>query len=243
MARGRPQKLTDDLKKQVAAIKNSKSKKWTLRMIQGELRLNILESVKRGHPNWEKKLVDYEVEEQLPGISSIQKYIKSITQSGLTATSPLEKPWSVSKTPDLSPEAIAVLFDIARWLEEAKDNPFLSTIPAWTEEVTGGIMSTSVWPLSVREARWVARLYMVMYPLSQPEILYRKVKKLPALVCRQLKESHYRLWYAAKTYADYEQLCELSRTPFDTSRLDDALSKGELGKEKLDIFSQKEAKQ
>jgi hypothetical protein len=53
---------------------------------------------------------------------------------------------------------------------------------------------------------------------------------------RSLIENPSKLWEAAKTYADYQRLCELAGMIFDTSRLDEALRTGSIGRTKYDLF-------
>lgn len=136
MAKGRPEKLTDDLKRKIAKIKKSNSNKWTLSMIQAELRQHILESVRKEHPTWDGKLLNSEVDSRLPGISSIQKYIKIIIQPKLDVPSELDPPWHLGTLEDypLPVEAIPYILLVQDVMHE---------------------------PVTIRQARWIARLYTI----------------------------------------------------------------------------------
>jgi len=152
--------------------------------------------------------------------------IKLISAARNHQPSPLDKPWHLGLTLDryglnkdylLAAEDIAAIIEVQKWLEIAKDHPLLSSIPEWTDSITSGGMATTVWLLTIREALWISKLY--------------KEKSLAG--------NTYRLWYAAKTYADYQRLCEISNTPpFDTIKLDEALRNDTMGKAKYDLFSE-----
>ena len=69
--------------------------------------------------------------------------------------------------------------------------------------------------LSVRQARWVARLYAIVaenvsMPLGKTDI------DIPTL----------QLWQAAYIYAEQERISEISKTPFNTGLLDKGLRQG-----------------
>jgi hypothetical protein len=157
-----------------------------------------------------------------------------------------------------SAEAIAAILEVQFWLEQVKDKSGVATggIKEWTENFTNSKMTTKVWPLTVREAHWIAKLYKVNYVLLEPERLhflihdrgiqpsknpnrqklYELFTKAHVPLRRSLIENPSKLWEAAKTYADYQRLCELAGMIFDTSRLDEALRTGSIGRTKYDLF-------
>lgn len=174
-----------------------------------------------------------------------------------------EAPWQLGGWEDnelslFSAEAIAAIHEVQFWLERVKDKPTISTagIKEWTEHFTNGKMTTTIWPLTNREAWWIAKLYKMNYILLEPERLYFLInkrgkqpprnpthQKLDELFAKEgvplrraLIENPSKLWETAKAYADYERLCELAGIDFDTSRLDEALRTGSIGKTKYDLF-------
>ena len=166
--------------------------------------------------------------------------IKLISHTRNHEPSPLENSWQLGQSLDLPSEAIAAIFEVQRLLEKERDNPGLATagMKEWTEYYTDGKMTTTAWPLTIREALWISRLYKINYKLSEPEMLYLKIHKRPIPSHRPLSESPYQLWKAANAYADYERLCIIAGIDFNTSKLDDALRSGSIGEAKYGLFSE-----
>lgn len=71
-------------------------------------------------------------------------------------------------------------------------------------------------PLSIREALWVARLHGMTR-------LYRNTNADPK---NKKFDINLWLWQWSKIYAEYEKLCCLAKTPFDTTALDRGLWSG-----------------
>ena len=140
MVKGRPEKLTDDLKRKVAKIKKGNSRKWTLGMIQAELRQHILESVRKEHPTWDSKLINSEVDNKLPGISTIQKYIKSIIQPKLDIPSESDIPWHLGALEQYPLPAQAI--------------PYILLVQHIAERYSESV--------TIRQAQWIARLYAIL---------------------------------------------------------------------------------
>ncbi|MEK7354072.1 MAG: hypothetical protein AABZ77_06175, partial [Chloroflexota bacterium] len=132
----------------------------------------------------------------------------------------IDSPWSLDKTPNLPADDIAAIFKIQSWLETAKTAINIASVPQWTEWITRRKMSTSLF-LTVREARWIVKLYKINYDLSEREKANSHLlnPKQPIGDQRPLIEDPYRLWFAAKAYADYERLCALTKIAFDTTQL------------------------
>ena len=206
----------------------------------------------------------------VPSLRAIQKIYANVKAKTITPEYQIkETPWNLGVLDDkegspFSAEAIAAIIEVQFWLERVKDKPNIDAagIKQWTESFTNGKMTTTIWPLTTREAHWIARLYKVKYVLSEPErlaLLIRERGKQPPKnsthqklaemfakegvpLRRALIENPYELWQAAKTYADYQRLCELAGTNFDTSRLDEALRTGSIGRTKYELFSEYKAK-
>ena len=228
------------------------------------------------NPEWTGEKIWRELEHYpgrqwpVPSLRAIQKiFAKVKTETKTPEFQWKESPWQLGilKDKELSPfsaEAIAAVLEVQFWLERVKDKPNIATsgIKEWTESFTNGKMTTTVWPLTIREAHWIANLYKVRYILSEPARLYflihERGKQPPKNPTRQklndlftkegvplrrsLIENLSELWKAAKTYADYQRLCELAGADFDTSRLDEALRTGSIGRTKYDLFSEYKAK-
>lgn len=209
--------------------------------------------IKAQNPGWSAERVGQYLARANKNLPILKKRtIQKILAEGKTSLEFLnkdfEKPWHLGLATEteyeISPEAIAAIFEVQKWLEEAKDNPNIATtgIKEWTENFTNGKMTTNIWPLTIREAGWISRLYKVNYPLTEPEKLYLAIHKQPIVDYRPLVENTSRLWYAAKTYADYQRLCEIAKVDFDTSRLDEAIRKGNIGRTKYDLFFEYKSK-
>ena len=107
--------------------------------------------------------------------------------------------------------------------KHAKETLSIHEQTSTVKQVLGsGVLPTNIWPLLVREALWVSRLYNIKQ--------YGGKERLPLL------ENIYSLWYAARAYADYERLCSFLNIDLDTSKLDKGLRNGNLNEEKMNLF-------
>jgi len=228
---GRPPKLTEDVKKVIAYIK-SRHPDWSVREIEKQI------------PKFEPSLAG-----KVPGRTKINEYIsnKYKKNEAEVDASGIDSPWHLGILKDypLPAEDIAAIASVQVWLDGQKDKPYSepTSIKHWTEFWTNNQMTTSTFSLTIREALWVSKLYKVNYKITSPE----RARKFHIPESKPLLEFPYRLWYAAKTYADYQRLCELAGTPFDTTRLDEALRSDSfaafgIGKTKLDLFSEYKTK-
>jgi len=236
MGKGRPEKLTDGLKVQIAEIKG-KCPKLKAPAIRNELKhwliAEVRKDVEEKQLGWPEKHILIDVEERLPGISVIQKYLKDISPNYGKES---DKPWHLQETLDMPAEAIAAVFAVKKWLANPKNQPEITSIGQWTKDVTNGQMATSN-ILTIREAQWIARLYRIeANQLSRPDSPYHLYKAIHKDNDFSLVSNLYLLWYTAKTYADYERLCKIAGVDFDTSRLDEALRQGSIGETKLGLF-------
>jgi hypothetical protein len=136
---GRPEKLTDELKREITRIRMTQ-KRWKAPAIQKELRLWLVQRIKEETTGRKvplsNELMDVQVEDRLPGISSIQKYLKDTIPSQYKEL-PEDKPWTLESLKDKSipPEALPAVLEV--WLRTR----------------------TELTHFTVREALWVARIY------------------------------------------------------------------------------------
>ena len=147
------------------------------------------------HRDWRAKEVQYEVAHRMngngPGLSTVQKELTKIRRKDAERSlesKGLDRPWSIGTLLDCSipPEVIPILIRLQA--ESRKDGKLL---------------------LTVREARWIARLYLIP-TVSE---LVNSLDAIKAL---------------AMTYANREKISELCNQVLDTSDLDDALNTGEI---------------
>ena len=168
-------------------------------LITDEVR-QVIAEVYVMHPDYRAKEVQNEVHARLrqlnahvkpdwPGLSAIQKELTKIRKNDSersTEAKGLDRPWSVGTVNDfiIPPEVIPTLIQIQANIR--KDDGLL---------------------LTIREARWVALIYLI------PTV-------------KAVMENESLINALAKTYAIREEVSELCNTILDTSDLDDALNSG-----------------
>lgn len=146
--RGRREKLNDGIKIQISQIQNGRAKKLKAPAVREELRKIIEEQmrkrIKDGSLNWRENQIHGEVEGCLPGVSSIQKYMKELNPR-LDKILPIDTPWHLGtfRAYPMPHEAIPLCLKVGEWVEN-------STFPQLFP------------PLTIRQAQWVARLYTVI---------------------------------------------------------------------------------
>ncbi len=160
------------------------------------------------HPDWVAKQVQKAVDDEVrrkglatqgPGLSAVQKklaaYRSSFNKQASLKT--FKTPWSLGSLcdDDISPDATPVILAVQklrRLQEEA--------------------------PLTVPEARWVARLYRFVHPILETDALHSAVNedKLNDL-------SIWAQWYAARELA-----AKVANIPLDTSDFDLAMAAGRM---------------
>lgn len=160
------------------------------------------------HPDWVAKQVQKAVDDEVrrkglatqgPGLSAVQKklaaYRSSFNKQASLKT--FKTPWSLGSLcdDDISPDATPVILAVQklrRLREEA--------------------------PLTVPEAKWVARLYRFVHPILQTDALQSAVNedKLNDL-------SIWAQWYAARELA-----AKVANIPLDTSDFDLAMAAGRM---------------
>lgn len=145
-SRGRPEKLTDELKRWITLLQNKRLKRLKAPELREEIRLKLEADVEKAHKGWTKDAIRAEAEERLPGISSLQKCLKE--NEDRDKPSSLDRLWNVGvmsqeKYPELTAEAIEAIIRVQKWAEG-------KGIEEVHETVRYGI--------TVRQALWIARL-------------------------------------------------------------------------------------
>ena len=140
---GRPAKLTDELKREISRIRLHHKKQWKAPDIRNELRFLLEEKqrkdVNEKGLNWEDALIRDEAERLLPGLSSIQKYLKN-TKGNYDKEQEEDNPWSLSSLTNfpIPPEALPSVLEV--WLRTRYEFLYFT----------------------IREAKWVSRLYPML---------------------------------------------------------------------------------
>ena len=208
MPKGRPEKLTSDLKARIAAIQKQRVDKGKPFLKAPAMRRELL---RRYHDNLKKQgLANGDITRELnradkklfPGVDCIRGYlhdlnpelkepkeIDKIWHLGLLGKGSLEK-GSLEKY-DMSPEAITYILRVQNWVSKQK----------------------GIHPVTIREAKWISRLYDVIENNKN----------------RWHKPLEHALWKVAVVYAAYEMIYEISNTgtEVDTRDIDKHLLKGE----------------
>lgn len=136
---GRPDKLTDDLKQEVTRykIRHEKCKSPEMReMLRFFLKNRIKKEIAESNSIWPEEKINDIVKKQLPGLSSIQKYLKEI-KPNLKKEFPEDRPWTVASLKDnaIPPEALPHVLEA--WFYTRSQGDYFS----------------------IHEAQWVSRLY------------------------------------------------------------------------------------
>ena len=184
-------------------------------------------AVYKAHKDWRAKQVQFEVDRLLhgrgPGLSAVQKELTEIRKRDEHRG--LDEPWSLTSLDikpeyELSPEVIPIVLEakhkrslIIKRRRSGIDAEHIASIRSEYEnkqtkhaQIALERMDEPLQPLSVREAKWIARIYHVLKDKVTFEGIYT--------------------W--AELYADYERLCELAGVKCNTSSMDDALFIGDL---------------
>lgn len=226
--RGRPEKL-EPLKDVVARLWAA-NEKWNDEDIRNGLRLFLMDQVRKEHRGWPDSEINYEVDQRLPSVYLIGDYRRDTLEMNITLPDKEDFPWSLGKTPELPADAIAMIFIVQKFVEGWHMTPKLVEFEEWTKLATGGRLSTNIWLLSVRDARWIARLFKIEeLELNKDDF---------DLFGHPLPEPMYNLWFIAKTYSDYERLCKIAAVEPDTSLLDDGIRHDTFGEAKHALFIQ-----
>lgn len=135
--KGRPEKLTDEFRRLITALQEGRKKKLKAPALQQEIRILIKQHIRTeaSEKGWSEEQAQGQIEERLPGISSIQKYLGRKPSFDIA---PLDAVWHMGTLDDypLSAEAIRYVFALQEWAEEKNERP-----------------------ITVLHALWISRLY------------------------------------------------------------------------------------
>ena len=142
--KGRPEKLTDELKRWIFTMQKGRKKKLKAPELRKGLRIVIedqrREELAKQGIKVDKAAFNEDIESRLPGISSIQKYL---SEQDPDKVSKLDKPWHLGTL-------------------ELEDNP-LPPLPAeairHTLLLQGWAKTNNEQPLTIRHVLWASRLY------------------------------------------------------------------------------------
>jgi hypothetical protein len=152
--KGRPEKLTDDLKRWIVLHQQGRKKKLKATAIRADMRdfieAELRQEIKDLDPPWTEELIQEEIDNLLPGLSIIQKFLKP-TNEKLDTPSVLDNPWHLGtiRGNPLPAEAI----------------PYILAVQKWTKD-------KNVQPLTIRQAFWISQLYSLWgkLPLKEKEL-------------------------------------------------------------------------
>ena len=203
MPKGRPEKLTSDIKARIAVIQKRRVDKGKPFLKAPAMRRELL---RRYLDNLKKQgLANGDIARELnradkklfPGVDSIRRYLQDLNPE-LKKPKEIDKPWHLGllgkgllEKYDMSPEAITYILRVQNWASKR----------------------TGIHPVTIREAKWISRLYDVIENNKN----------------RWHKPLERALWKAATIYAAYEMIYEISNTgtEVDTRDIDKHLLKGE----------------
>ncbi len=165
------------------------------------------------HPGWRAKEIQAEVSHQVskngdgwPSLSVVEKLLVEIRKryTEKTLESNLEKPWHLGLMQEynIPPEVVPDILAVQDWC--AEEHP---EVPLFSSGA-----------LTIRQALWISRLHGLTR-VVRAGMVKEKIKDSDSLQSW--------LWQWSKAYAQYEILCALSGTPFDTTRLDKAIWEGD----------------
>lgn len=137
--KGRPEKLTDEFKRLITTLQEDRKKKLKVPALREEIRLVLEQRIRKeaSDKGWAEELLQEEIEDKLPGISSIQKYLKRPLSDEVFL---LDAPWHMGTLDDypLPPEAIRYVVALQSWVKHEGKRP-----------------------LTILHALWASRLYSV----------------------------------------------------------------------------------
>ncbi|MFC1913134.1 hypothetical protein ACFLX7_02960 [Chloroflexota bacterium] len=206
--RGRPEKLTASFKEFIAKCKEN-NPSLSAQKIRGKLAQALHKALEVKHPVWSQKDIDDRVATFLPGLSRIQKYLTKDVNPHKNKPSPLDNPWYLGLLSKINNPG-----DPAKYKIDIPQVavPHLLLVQNWLEQHPDLVFKRPQELLTIREAQWISRLHGIV------NIHSLKKKTRP--------EAARWLYVWAEAYATRERICEKAKTPFDTSRLDEALRKG-----------------
>lgn len=199
--KGRPEKLTDELKLWIAKYQGKQKKKLKATDIRDVIYYSWVSGIPEDLPTEAKNQVMAIITAKMPGISAIQKFTKMLNEK-LDKPSELDITWHLGL--------------MGKYNIPAEALPYILMVQRHTENSTD-MFGQPHEPLTIRQALWVSRLYGIITP--NPKVMKKDPQKMLYSI------AHY-LYQCSEAYATREKICQLSGTPFDTTSLDKALRDG-----------------
>lgn len=145
---GRPEKLTQDIRRQIMSLRRNGKRRLNAPAIQNELRVWL----QLKHKNWTRE----DVEQNLPGVDSIRKYINK-REPEKDKEDPEDSPWYIGAIIDNNIPASAL--------------PFIEMTQEWQTAHPEDEYHRSRPGLTIRHAKWIG----VLHSLYSVELV-RKAK-------------------------------------------------------------------
>lgn len=178
--RGRPTLLTNDLKRYIDSYKQAHPH-WSARNILDDIYRKFFIAYRENFPKWTDDKIEAYLKSKLPGVNSVQRYIREITGH----QSPLEQPWHLG------------LISIRKYQVSADSVPDILSVQEWCEkEHPDVVFFRKGEPLTIRQALWIARLHGIT-KIMRAGIAKRKLKNF---------DVWYWLWEWSRAYAQCERL-------------------------------------
>lgn len=153
--RGRPKLLDDDLKRVIDTLKE-KHPTWSARKILDNIHEILFSRWQNNNPRLSVEDIEKQVNSRLPGVNSIQKYLREQkSPCGKGKYSP-DAPWQFGylTKKDISAEAVSSIVRVLNWQRKQ---------PKWDP----------VSYLTIREATWISRLHQIKFFKNSPEELWK----------------------------------------------------------------------
>ncbi len=164
------------------------------------------------------KEIWYELQKQLgtgariPSLSYVQYFCreKLFPKYAEMKATGLDDPWHIGLM--RQPEYGCVSPEAAR---------YISVVQAFCNSYLKPPINEKYPPITARQALWISRLYQVVLWKYGPDIGFIKKNE-------DRDKALYELWQWSNAYAEYEIICDLSGTAFDTQELDRAIREGKV---------------
>ena len=163
---------------------------WTSKEIQSEVANRVQEK-------WPGRY-----KQDWPGLRAVQARLPGIKDKfNSKEFQDLEAPWHLGALENypLPSEAI----------------PFILMVQSYAKNYPDPVLKTSLDPVSIRQAKWIARLYPIVGDLVKKKKPKDNIPRAAAF-----------LYHWSKVYTKHEVVCDLARISFDTYELDQGLRKG-----------------
>jgi len=143
--KGRPEKLTDKFRRLITARQEGRKKKLKAPAVQEEIKLVIEQCVRKeaSEKGWSEELIKEQIKDKLPGISSIQKYLKEIDPGKVYL---LDNPWHIGTLDDypLPSEAIRYVLELQSWVKRNGKQPLTILHALWASRLYSKVCGNKI---------------------------------------------------------------------------------------------------